>query len=76
MIYSIEFYILPFQFTLSASPSNILYLEFMLFTMSNFCHLDSITKSFVLKVIDEEILFLIFYSSFSMWHEVIENVVS
>ena len=57
MIYSLEFYILPFQFTLSASPSNILYLEFMLFTMSNFCHLDSVTKSLVLQVIDKEILF-------------------
>ena len=76
MIYSLEFYILPFQFTLSASPRLATHLEFMLFTMSNFCHLDSITKSLVLQVVDEEILFLIFSSSFSMWHKVIENVVS
>ena len=60
MIYSLEFYILPFQFTLSASPSNILYLEFMLFTMSNFCHLDSITKSLVLQVVGGDIIYHIF----------------
>ena len=46
-----------YRFNLPSLPRLATHLEFMLFTMSNFCHLDSVTKSLVLQVIDKEILF-------------------
>ena len=55
MIYSLEFYI---YFTDSIYP--LTHLEFMLFSMSNFCHLDSITKSLVLQVVGGDIIYHIF----------------